>query len=376
LRIGFSARGLTTPSGGVHEFIRALAPALAACRGDDELYVFYSDRRFLGLAPGAEEIVLPDASKLWWDFVRLPRRLRKLKLDAAIFPKNVVPYASGCATFAVVHDLAYFLPELNAYPLADTVYMRAMMRSSARRATGLFAVSEHTRRDIVRFLGRDASDVIVTHEAVDPMFRPDVDADTLRTCREAYDLPEKFILYTGSLSPRKNLPRLLEAMALLGDCVEHKLTLTGSKSWKDKPVFDQIRRLKLEGRVHRIGYVDRRHMPALYRLSDLYVYPSLYEGFGLPVLEAMRCGRPVVASRATSIPEVAGDAALLVDPEDPRDLAAAMHLALTDVSVRERLIQSGLQQASGFSWTRCAQTMLDAIRRYGGRGMGPARGES
>ncbi len=362
MRIAFSARGLSVSSGGARQFIKSLIPALAECRGDDELFFFYSRETFRGLAPHCPEIVIESGTKLWWDFVQFPRMLRKLRIDAAIFPKNVVPFFTGCANYAVIHDLAYFLPELNAYPLADTLYMRAMIPRSVRKAAGVFAVSENTKRDIIRYTGCDPAKVTVMYEAADPSYQRTDDPECLKRARERYHLPDQFVLYTGSLSPRKNITGLLQAFAEIQGKVPHRLVLTGSKSWKDRSVFELIDTLNIRDRIEQLGYVDEQDMPALYSMASVYVYPSLYEGFGLPVLEAMQCGCPVVASNATSIPEVAGDAALLVDPHDTHAMAAAMHKVLTDAQTSGELIASGFRRAAMFSWRRCARTMLDAIR--------------
>ncbi len=188
------------------------------------------------------------------------------------------------------------------------------------------------------------------------------DADRLRIVKEKYGLPAQFVLYTGSLSPRKNLVRLLQAFAQLRGKVPHKLALTGSKSWKDRSVYEMMDTLKLRDRIVQLGYVEEEDMPALYTLADAYAYPSLYEGFGLPVLEAMQCGCPVVASDVSSVPEVAGEAAILVDPHDVDAISNAIHTVLTDTPTREKLVASGLGRAEMFSWRRCAETMLHTIR--------------
>lgn len=362
MRIAFSARGLSIASGGARQFIRSLVPALAETRGEDQLFFLYNREPFRGLAADCTEIVIEGRNRLWWDFILLPRMLRKLKIDAAIFPKNVIPPWTGCANYVVIHDLAYFLPELNAYRLLDTVYMRTLLPRSARKAAGVFAVSENTKHDIVRYAGCDPAKITVTHEAADSIYRRIDDPDRLAAVKAKYDLPMAFLLYTGSLSPRKNLVRLLQAFARTGDALPHKLVLTGSKSWSDRSVYEMMDTLRLRDRIRQIGYVEEQDMPALYTLADAYVYPSLYEGFGLPILEAMRCGCPVVASNASSVPEVAGDAAILVDPYNVDAMTAAIQTVLRDRQVRERLVASGFRRADMFSWRRCAETMLNVIR--------------
>jgi len=340
-----------------------LIPALASQIGGDELFVFYNRDGFTGLAQSRKEIVIRGKSRLLWDFVRLPREVKKLSLDAVIFPKNIAPILTGCLSFTVVHDLAYFDRDLNAYPALDTMYMRLMVPNSVRRSTGIFAVSESTKRDIIRYTGCAAAKITVTYEAANKMYRRITESEPLKSVRLRYGLPDEYIMYVGSLSPRKNIIRLFEAFARIRSKVPHKLVLTGSKSWKDSAVLDTINQLGLGHHICKLGYVEPGDMPVLYNLADTFVYPSLYEGFGLPILEAMQCGCPVVASNATSLPEVAGDAALLIDPLDIDALADAIYRALTDNQLRKQLIKSGIIQAEEFSWENTARIMLEKIRQ-------------
>jgi glycosyltransferase involved in cell wall biosynthesis len=364
MKIAFSARGLSLPGGGPREFIKCLIPAIARQEGHDELYVFYNRQEFMELAENCHEVLIKGENRLWWDFVLFPRALTRLKIDAAILPKNVIPGAVHSPAYVVIHDLAYFDRKLSAYPFFDTIYMRVMVPRSVRRATAVFAVSQHTKNDVVRYTKCDPEKIVVTYEAADPIYRPVNNTVTLNKVKQKYRLPDSFVLYTGSLSPRKNLVRLLEAFHMIHQSIPHDLVLTGSTSWKDAPVHQTLRRLRLgSSRVRQLGYVDYEDMPALYNLASAYVYPSLYEGFGLPVLEAMQCGCPVVASSATSIPEVAGQAALLVDPLNVGSIAEALFRVLTNKALRERLILSGFDRAKLFSWDACAKTMLDTIRQ-------------
>ncbi|MHC4221400.1 MAG: glycosyltransferase family 4 protein [Planctomycetota bacterium] len=362
MKIAFSARSLSTPSGGVHQFIRSLVPALERQIADDELFVFYNRDQFKGLAPSSTEIAINCENRLWWDFVLLPLAIRKIKPDAAIFPKDVLPFFTGSRRYTVNHDLAYFDKSLGAYPFLDTLYMRTLMPISARKADGIFAISEHTKKDVLRYTGCTPEKITVTYEAADPMYQPILDKSQLQRVRDKYDLPQKFIMYVGSLSPRKNIVRLMQAFAKISTKIDHKIVLTASKSWDDSDVYQAIDQLGLQDRVKKIGYVEPEDMPALYNLADMYVYVSLYEGFGLPVLEAMQSGCPVIASDTTSIPEVAGDAAMLVNPLDVDAIADAIYKVSTDPEMRQKLINSGYRQAEKFSWDKCAKTMLDVIR--------------
>ena len=363
MKIAFSARGLSIPSGGVHQLIKFLVPALARQRGDDEILVLYNQEKFRGLASDCSEIVIKGSDRIYWDFFLLPKILHKLNVDAAIFPKNVIPFFIGCCSYVIIHDLAYFDRRLNAYPLPDTIYMRTLIPQSVRRATAVFAVSENTKKDIIHYTGCDPEKITVTYEAADKIYRPISDVSSLSQVKQKYNLPDDFIMYVGSLSPRKNIIRLLKAFSRLRTRIPHNLVLTGSKSWKDASVHQTIHHLGLADRIKQLGFVEHEEMPALYNLAGVYVYPSLYEGFGLPVLEAMQCGCPVVASNASSIPEVAGNAAILVNALNTPSIAEAIYRVLTDPELREELVRSGFQQAKKFSWDQCANTMLKIIRQ-------------
>ncbi len=364
MRIGFSARGLSIPSGGVRQFITSIVPALARNKSQDELVVFYNSLKYSGLAPDCTEIIIQGRNRLWWDFVLLPRQLKKNGIEAAIFPKNVIPFFTGATNFVVVHDMAYFDRKLGAYPLLDTIYMRSLIPQSIRRAKGVFAVSEHTKKDIIHYTGCAEDKIAVTYEAANKVYQPITDRDFLQNVSRKYQLPEQFILYVGSLSPRKNTPTLLWAFARVKDKIPHSLVITASKSWKDRKVYDLINQLGLQSRLVKLGYVEADDMPALYNMASVYIYPSVYEGFGLPVLEAMQCGCPVIASNITSIPEVAGDAAILVEPLDVQAWADRIYQVVTNQKLREEMANKGFARAAEFSWDKCAERILETIRSY------------
>jgi glycosyltransferase involved in cell wall biosynthesis len=213
-------------------------------------------------------------------------------------------------------------------------------------------------------LGTPGSKISVIHCGVEPRFRRMTDAadgETLATVRRKYDLPQRFILSVGTIQPRKNLARLAEAFDMLNaqrPTLDWDLVIAGGKGWLYDGVFEQVKASGLESRVHFIGFVNDADLPALYNLAGLFAFPSLYEGFGLPPLEAMACGTPVVCSKASSLPEVVGDAALTVDPLDVTELAEAMRRAIEDESLRSSLVQRGLMRATRFTWSKAAEELL------------------
>lgn len=278
---------------------------------------------------------------------------------------HLLPRFSRIKTVFTLHDLIFlFHPETHK-PL-NRWFLTLMMPRFLRAADAIIAVSECTKRDAVRAYGIPEEKITVIYEGVSPRFRP-ADPETVQAMRAKYGLPEHFILYVGTIEPRKNLTALLEAMTNLQSAICN-LVIVGKKGWLYEGFFQRLRELGLEERVHFTGYVPDEDLPALYSAADLFVFPSLYEGFGLPVLEAMACGAPVVCSDTSSLPEVAGDAALLVNPTDVRALAAAIERVLTDEALRASLQARGLERARRFTWEEAARRTLEVYQQVLGKG--------
>jgi glycosyltransferase involved in cell wall biosynthesis len=306
-----------------------------------------------------------------WLLAYLPLRLRGLGTDVYHGPAVFLPHVKlGYRTVVTIHDLVSFLfPE--TVPKKYSLYMRLMTRLAARSADRIIAVSEATKADLERVLRVDTAKVVVIHEAVGPEFARPLAPDAVAAAVRRYGLRRPYCLFVGNLEPRKNLPNLIEAFAELrrrggpgGRPLQ--LVLAGTRAWLHAGIFRAVEQHGLGEDVAFTDYVPVEDLPALYAGAACFVFPSLYEGFGLPVLEAMACGAPVVAARAGSIPEVAGDAALLVDAQVPKELAAAIESVLTDAALRERLIVRGRARAAMFDWEEVARRTLavyDAVHR-------------
>jgi glycosyltransferase involved in cell wall biosynthesis len=225
----------------------------------------------------------------------------------------------------------------------------------------VIAVSESTKRDLVERYGLSPDRIDVVYNGVDASFQP-VPADQVNAFRTREGLPERFILFVGTLEPRKNVVRLIEAYARLPEG-RPALVLVGSKGWLYDDIFARVEALSLKEKVRFAGYVSADALPYWYNAAELLAYPSLYEGFGLPPLEAMACGTPVVTSTASSLPEVVGDAALLVDPTDVEALSVAIEKVLSDEDLRRQMQAAGLAQAQHFSWETAARGTLESYRR-------------
>ncbi len=359
MRIGIAARGLDG-QGGVKQYIESLTSAFLKIDRENDYFFFYNSPKFIGKYPEANEIVLNSTFKLFWDYYLLPIALKKYNIDVMLFPKNVLPFFIKCKSVIVNHDLAYYMIDLDAYPLIDRIYMRLMINSSVNRANHIIAVSENTKKDIIKFTGVQDDKITVIHEASDKKYRIIKNETELNRIRHKYSLSYKFILSHFSLSPRKNIKRLLIAFNSLNHKIPHKLVLVGGGSFNSK--IENNLNNNINSNVVNLGYVDDEDMPLLYNLADLFVYPTLYEGFGLPPLEAMACGCPVISSNTSSLPEVVGDASFMIDPFNIEELAKTIYEVLTDNKLREEKIRKGLERQKLFSWEKCAEEYLQIFK--------------
>ncbi len=360
--IAIAARGITQGFTGPNEFIRGLAQGLLDFAPAYKIHLYYDVREALGLFPRAVEHLLPTKNRVIWDQLLLPRALWQDKIDVTIFPKGPVPLYVPCRALSVVHDLGYFYPELNAYRTLDTLYFRFAMPRAVRYTWGLFADSEYTRQDMIRTLRATPEKVVTIYEAPHDRYRPITDSAHLAEIRQRYRLPEPFMFYPTSISPRKNIVRLLKAFEMLKEQIPHHLVLTGGKKWNSNDIVKQLNG-PLSARIRVLGAVPAEDMPAIYSLAQFVVYPSLFEGFGLPIVEAFRCGTPVLISNLTSLPEVAGDAALVVDGLHVDSIRDGLLRLANDASLRAELRQKGFIRAKAFTWKKTIQHVVDWLER-------------
>jgi glycosyltransferase involved in cell wall biosynthesis len=268
----------------------------------------------------------------------------------------------GCPTVLTVHDLIFHLLPQHHKRL-NRWYLNAAMPLYCRRASAIICISEHTKRDLVRLWGVNADKVHVIYEAASPRFQL-TPPGQVAAVRARYGLPERYLLTVGTIEPRKNLSRLLDVLALLrrqeGDV---RLVVVGGKGWLYHDFFARLQAFEPRDAVILPGFVPDEDLPAVYGGATLTVMASLYEGFGLPILESMACGTPVVSSRASSLPELGGDAARYFDPENVDEMAAVIGQVWRDAGLRQEMRQQGLAQADQFSWTRAAQETMEVYER-------------
>jgi glycosyltransferase involved in cell wall biosynthesis len=286
----------------------------------------------------------------------LPMDLRREGVELFHAPHYVLPPLTPCRAVVTIHDCIHlrfpqYLPSRLGY-----AYARAQMWTATHQAARVITVSEASKRDILHYFRVPESKIDVIYNAIDDRFWEGPTADEMMLVRERYRLTDPFVLYAGNIKPHKNLERLIEAFHLMRHDHPHltnvQLLIIGDEISKYAALRRAVHRHKLHKHVRFFGFVSDQTLAALYRLADTFVFPSLYEGFGLPPLEAMASGTPVITSNVSSLPEVVGDAALMIDPYDPAAIADAMQRVLTTPALREDLQRRGLARAREFSWER------------------------
>ena len=370
MRIGIDARLIYYRQAGIGQYTQSLIEGLAhedPPEQGDEFVVLQHRRDTRPLTPAPHfrrrSTWTPCHHRL--EQLTLPLEVWPLKLDLLHSPDYIPPFRRNCRSVITVHDLAFLhYPELLT---AESARYYGQIDRAVRDAEGIIAVSHSTRRDLMNLLGVPAHRVTVVHEAANPAFRLlDDEADALNVVRARYGLPERFILFLGTIEPRKNLPTLIQAYGLLrtieGAGVP-PLVVAGAQGWLFDSVFALTEQLGLADEVLFTGGIPWADVPAFYSLAEVFVFPSLYEGFGLPPLEAMACGTPVIAADVSSIPEVVGDAGLLIDPNDAEGLAETLGRVLNEAALRQDLRRRGLERAREFSWDRAARETLTVYRR-------------
>lgn len=342
---------------GVSIYTRSLLQALGESSGTHRYIAF----RGLDSAPvpGVDSAIslLPTHHallRIGWEQVAVPIEARRRHIDLLHGTVNVVPIASMVPSVVTVHDLA-FLRHPERFPASKVAYLRAAVAASVRRARRVIAVSATTARDLQELLGVSAERITVIYPGVDSSFRPRPPAEVEAFRREVFG-GRPYVLFVGTLEPRKNIDVLIRAFAAakrdLG--FPHVLALVGGRGWMFESIFTLIADLGIERDVRSVDYVAQELLPLWYNGADLFVYPSVYEGFGLPVLEAMASGAPVITSSVGSMAEIAGDASLAVEPGSQELLQMAIGGLIQDPSRRDQLRAAGLARAADFGWRRAA----------------------
>jgi glycosyltransferase involved in cell wall biosynthesis len=312
--------------------------------------------------------ITPGNSYPWWEQVSLPAALKKMRPDLIHCTANTAPLSSGTPLILTVHDVIYLEgSDFNgsAYQNFGNIYRRMVVPPAIKKAKAIITVSEYEKRQIIKTCKVDPAKITVIYNGVDKRFHPDHPAEEISSFRKQYGLPENFILFLGNTAPKKNTEAVITAYVhycyIEPSCLPIVITDYGKKHVVR--ILKELNKPALIGKFIFPGYVPTAKMPLLYNSSSLFLYPSLRESFGLPILEAMASGVPVITSDTSAMPEIAGDAAILVDPYDVEEIAHAMRHILLSTTPREQMIQKGITRAGQFSWATAAEKLLAVYQR-------------
>jgi glycosyltransferase involved in cell wall biosynthesis len=377
MRIAFDGTTLTPLRTGVGYYTEHLLQHLAReVEGSGDELIVISNQPIDTAQPLPRHVRVYDRRRfplrIGWMQLMAGRVLEDIRADVAHFTNGMLPLGTGAARVVTIHDMSLTLFP-RCHPLRRLVINRPLLGLAARVADAVVTVSHSARRDLLRLHGIPADRVTVAHEAAGPGFVPIDDQVRRARIRARYGLPERFFLYVGAIEPRKNLPRLMDAFAAARRSgLEAQLVCVGPYGWSSRDLYEHIDRLGLRRLVHFTGYVPVDDLPVIYNLAEFFVFPSIYEGFGLPVVEAMACGTPVITARTSGLEEIATGAAELIDPHDTDALTGALTRLAQRPERRLELRALGLARAREFSWARTAREMLGIYSRAAGFSVAPA----
>jgi glycosyltransferase involved in cell wall biosynthesis len=361
MKIGIMLRHYEQQEGGVKVYTKKLLPLLFSYGARHHYVLIYQNSKLLGTYAqykNVEEVAVGLPGTVAWDQLAVPWVARKKQLDLIFNPKFTIPFFTKAKTMFVLHGSEWFvIPE--HFLKHDQWYFNIFVPLYCRHSDAFAAVSNAVKADVVKHTGVDPRKVFPIHNGFDPdVFQPVRDPARLRAVRDKYKLPDRFILWCGQIESRKNVARLLRAFASIKDDVPHQLVLAGEQRWSTRAELQVMQDLQLQDRVYFPGWIQHGDLPAVYSLADLFAFPSLYEGFGIPLIEAMACGCPVVAADTCAAPEVLDGSGWLVDPLSVEDIAAGMKKVLFDPELRAAMVAKGIERSKAFSWEQCAKQVL------------------
>lgn len=376
MKIGIDYTAALKQSGGIGRYTRGLITTLADL-DDKNSYTLLAtpdaplhDLQIFQTRPNFTHKIYPLPERwmtIAWHRFYLPIPVEWFTGQVDLFhsPNFILPPTRRLKTLLTVHDLSFIRHPQGAVASLRKWLEKVVPRSLAR-ADHVLADSESTKQDLVQIFRIDPETITVVGAGVEERFAPVTDSLTLKTVRQRYHLPpsEKLILSLGTLEPRKNFTGLIDAYNQSPVRETHHLVIAGGKGWLYDDIFVTAETSPVAERIHLIGFVADEDLPALYSLADIFAYPSHYEGFGIPVIEAMACGTPVVCANNSCLPEVAGQAALQITATDTTALAEALHQLATDSALRQQAISEGFHQAQKFSWPAAAERLLTVYQRF------------
>lgn len=364
MRLGIMLRHFDQHEGGVKVYTREVVRSLIEINRGHEIVLLFRNPQRLGTYQGADgvrEVLLEGGSILYWDQVKVPKAVREYRIDVLFNPKYSIPLRADCKTAWVCHGMDWYaMPE--ASPFIDRLSHRFLVPRYASKADALIAVSEITREHLLKYLDVRPQRIHTIYSGLSDVFRNRLSPQRLAAVRERFSLPPRFLLYCGAVYPPKNFTRMIQAYAKVGPAQGVPLVIAGgSNRYLSEHELDEPERQNITDWVHWPGWIDNQDLPALYQLADGLLLPSLYESVGMPIMEAMASGCPVLTADRFGTKEIAGNAAVLIDPESVDAIAAGIDRLLNDRELRASIVAAGLQRARLFTWTRTATELMHVL---------------
>ena len=300
--------------------------------------------------------------RIFWEQLILPVKLLEHKADILFSPGFVCPLIKAVKYITVIHDMTFFShPQVHTF--FKKLYFPFMIKRSVKRSEKIIAISYNTKKEIIKYIKIPPEKIVVTHLSANKFSKSNI-KDEKKFLSEKYNIKSEYLLFVGMIEPRKNLDLIIEAFKKFSDKTI-KLVIVGKKGWMVDDLFEKIKLKNLDEQIIFTGFVPDNELEIFYKTAKVFLYPSLYEGFGIPVLEAMTTGCPVITSNISSLPEVAGDAAILIDPENSEELSDAVNKLINDVKIREELVKKGFENTKKFSWKKTAKQTLLVFEEVG-----------
>ena len=377
MRIAINTLSLSNTKAGMGNYIYHLVDNLAVIDKNNTYLIFISEANKGFFNANQENLIFIKVGRfmankfirfLWEQFV-LPVHIFRYEIDVLHSPGFVIPFFASCRRILTIADTT-FITHAHSHTFFKQIYFGLLMPLSIKRADSVISISKNTKSDILSIVNVEPNKIIPIYLAADDIFKKSSKERARSVLRRKYShkgngalsesLRRPFLLFVGVIEPRKNIEGILHAFYELKDTLlkRHRLVIVGKKGWKCGSIFSLIESLGLRDRVIFTGYVPDEDLVNFYNAADILLYPSFYEGFGIPIVEAMSCGCPVITSDVSSMPELAGNAAMLVNPHNNHELVRAIASIFQDKSLRRKLISQGLVQSRRFSWKKCAEETL------------------
>jgi len=368
MRIGIDMSSLSDDKTGVGYYAVNLVKAIGKADSSNMYFLYIREKYFQcfsDLGSNFTRKIIPDSRRynLPKTQISLAYSIWKDKLDLFYSPAFFIPFICLCRSVITIHDLTHVVfPEKQMKK--HLFVFNSLLPYSIKRSSRIVADSMNTKKDIIRVFKVPEEKIRVVYAAAGDSFRPIKDEKAIARIKQKYGISSDYILFVGTIEPRKNIISLIQAYSLLkkNKPVDYKLVIVGKKGWMYSEVFNTVKELNLSEEIIFTYYTPEEDMVGLYNGAKVFVYPSLYEGFGLPPLEAMACGVPVITSNVSSLPEVVGDAAIMVNPADINQLAESISRVINDEELRRKMIERGLERARMFSWGKTAKEIIECFK--------------